>query len=227
MPVIPWPATGRRLTSSPQGQSNFEDYMKFTDERCQRSPLRLTPLALLVTCVMAAAPSWSAVDEAGPAATASTGTTAPAPRPQHRRRNIVEMRAMVKNLRSGLAYQQANAKTAGVITLASGLQYRVLKKGNGAKPKAKDAVEVLYQGSLTDGKIFVRSETRDKPASLKIADQIPGLQEALQLMPAGSKWSLTVPPRLAYGGVGAPPDIGPEATLLYDIELVAVKPRNP
>ncbi|NJD08770.1 MAG: hypothetical protein FIA97_20110, partial [Methylococcaceae bacterium] len=160
--------------------------------------------------------------EPGSAATPTTEQPSH-PMTTTKRRDLAKMRATVQNTRKGLAYRQENAKLAGVVSLPSGLQYTILKQGDGARPKAGDTVEVYYRGVLLDGTEFVTGPATGKTAPLRVAEQIPGLQEALTRMPAGSKWQLTVPPKLGFGSAGAPPAVGPEATLLYDLELVSIR----
>lgn len=128
-----------------------------------------------------------------------------------------------KNKRVGDAYLKANKKKNGVVTLPSGLQYKVIKAGTGNKPTDTDNVTCRYRGTLIDGTEFDSSERLGFPLTFNVKDSvIKGWAEALKLMPAGSKWLVVVPPDLAYGEKGAGRDIGPNATLLYDIELLAV-----
>lgn len=129
-----------------------------------------------------------------------------------------------KNLNEGKAFQERNAKAEGVVTLPSGLQYKVLKEGTGTSPKANDNVTVHYRGTLIDGTEFDSSYKRNKPATLKVNRVLPGWQQALLLMKAGSKWQLVVPANLAYGARGAGPRIGPNSTLVFDFELISVQP---
>lgn len=128
------------------------------------------------------------------------------------------------NLEAGAAFLAENTTKEGVVTLESGLQYKVLTEGAGAKPKATDTVEVHYSGKLLDGTEFDSSYTRGATVSFPVNGVIPGWTEALQLMPVGSKWQLFIPSDLAYGpgGTGGGP-IGPNATLLFDVELIAIK----
>lgn len=134
------------------------------------------------------------------------------------------------NKRIGEAFLAENKAKEGVVTLPSGLQYKVLKEGNGNKPKKADTVEVNYRGTLIDGAEFNNSYATGKPATLKVAGVIPGMTEALQLMPVGSKWQLFIPSELAYGEQGGGRErlssgrqIGPNATLIFDVELLAIK----
>jgi FKBP-type peptidyl-prolyl cis-trans isomerase FklB len=125
------------------------------------------------------------------------------------------------NRKKGEAFLTENKKKEGVVTLPSGLQYKILKVGNGKKPAETDTVECHYRGTFIDGNEFSKSET-GKPASIKISGVIPGWREAMQLMPMGSKWQIFIPPHLAYGERGAG-QIGPNATLIFEVELRAIK----
>ncbi len=129
-----------------------------------------------------------------------------------------------KNKAEGEAFLAANKAKEGVVTLPSGLQYKILKAGDGRKPTEADTVECHYRGSLIDGTEFDSSYRRGQSVTLKMkGGVIPGWAEALLLMPVGSKWQIVVPPRLAYGERGAGAAIGPNATLVFEIELVAIK----
>lgn len=128
-----------------------------------------------------------------------------------------------KNKKEGEAFLAENKKKDGVVTLPSGLQYKIIKEGSGAKPKATDTVTVNYRGTLIDGTEFDSSYKRGQPASFKVTGVIQGWTEALQLMKTGSKWQLFVPPSLAYGERGAGRDITPNATLIFDVELISVQ----
>jgi FKBP-type peptidyl-prolyl cis-trans isomerase len=127
-----------------------------------------------------------------------------------------------KNQKDGEAYLSENKKKEGVITTASGLQYSVLTKGNGPKPAATDVVKVNYKGTLVDGKEFDSSYKRGQPAEFQVNQVIPGWSEALQLMNVGSKYKLVIPPQLGYGDRGAGPDIGPNAVLVFEVELLEI-----
>lgn len=128
-----------------------------------------------------------------------------------------------KNKRTGAAYLKANKKKAGVVTLPSGLQYKIIKAGSGNKPTDNDNVTCRYRGTLIDGTEFDSTERLGFPLTFNVKDSVVnGWAEALKLMPAGSKWQIVVPPELAYGEKGAGRDIGPNSTLLYEIELLAV-----
>ena len=128
-----------------------------------------------------------------------------------------------KNKKEGEAFLAENKKKEGVKTLASGLQYKVIKEGTGKTPKATDKVSTHYQGTLIDGTEFDSSYKRGEPATFPVNGVIPGWTEALQLMKVGSKWQLFVPSKLAYGEKGAGPIIGPNAVLIFTVELLAIK----
>lgn len=127
-----------------------------------------------------------------------------------------------KNVKNGDSFLAENKSKAGVTTTASGLQYSVIKQGTGPKPKATDAVKVHYRGTLLDGKEFDSSIKRGEPVEFPVSGVIPGWTEALQLMNVGSKYKLVVPPSLAYGERGAGPDIGPNAVLVFEVELLEI-----
>jgi len=128
-----------------------------------------------------------------------------------------------KNKADGEKFLAENGKKEGVKTLPSGLQYREIAPGNGKSPKAADTVTTHYKGTLIDGTEFDSSYKRGQPATFKVSGVIPGWTEALQLMKEGAKWQLFVPSNLAYGERGAGRDIGPNATLIFEVELVSVK----
>ena len=125
-------------------------------------------------------------------------------------------------IKAGQDFLAENAKRAGVVTLASGLQYEVLTEGKGATPKASDQVKVHYHGSLIDGQVFDSSVQRGEPATFGVTLVISGWVEALQLMPVGSKWKLFIPSNLAYGAQGAGQAIGPHTTLVFEVELLDI-----
>jgi len=127
------------------------------------------------------------------------------------------------NKAAGNAFLEENAKKDGVIRTESGLQYEIINEGSGPKPSQSDTVITHYHGSLTDGTVFDSSVERGEPAQFPVNGVIQGWIEALQLMPVGSKWRLTIPSDLAYGDQGSPPVIGPGATLIFDIELLEIK----
>ncbi len=128
-----------------------------------------------------------------------------------------------KNKKAGEAFLAANAEKDGVVTLKSGLQYKVLVKGTGALPQKGDTVVTHYVGTLIDGTEFDSSRSRGTPAEFPVTRVIAGWVEALQLMPVGSKWMLYVPSQLGYGERGAGGKIGPHATLIFEIELLKIK----
>lgn len=132
--------------------------------------------------------------------------------------------ATVENKKKGDAFLAENRTKEGVVSLPSGLQYKILKAGGGRKPTDADEVEVNYRGTLIDGTEFDSTERAGKPAVLKVkGGVIPGWSEALKLMPAGSKWQIVVPPPLAYGERGVGTEIGPNETLIFDVELLSIK----
>jgi len=126
------------------------------------------------------------------------------------------------NRKEGDTFLAANKAKDGVKVLPDGLQYKVLTDGNGPKPSATDTVTVNYRGTLIDGKEFDSSYKRGQPASFPVNGVIKGWTEALQLMPVGSKWQLFIPADLAYGDRGAGADIGPGATLIFEVELLSI-----
>jgi FKBP-type peptidyl-prolyl cis-trans isomerase len=130
--------------------------------------------------------------------------------------------AGTKNKEEGDKFLADNGKRDGVTTTKSGLQYEVLKKGEGKMPAATDTVTVHYHGTLVNGKVFDSSVDRGEPASFPVNGVIPGWVEALQLMPVGSKWKLFIPSSLAYGERGAGHDIGPNSALIFEVELLNI-----
>jgi FKBP-type peptidyl-prolyl cis-trans isomerase len=130
------------------------------------------------------------------------------------------------NKKEGAAFLAENAKKPGVVTLPSGLQYKILTEGTGPKPTAADSVVCNYRGTLLDNTEFDSSYKRGQPATFGVGQVIKGWTEALQLMPTGSKWQLFIPSDLAYGERGPGP-IGPNATLVFEVELVSIKPPTP
>lgn len=127
-----------------------------------------------------------------------------------------------QNLEDGLRFLTENRNVTGVTELPSGLQYSVLKEGDGDTPSAEKQVKCHYHGTLIDGTIFDSSIQRGKPAVFPVNGVIKGWVEALQLMPVGSKWRLFIPPHLAYGKQGAGSVIGPDMTLIFDVELLEI-----
>ncbi|HUL45151.1 MAG TPA: FKBP-type peptidyl-prolyl cis-trans isomerase [Bacteroidota bacterium] len=128
-----------------------------------------------------------------------------------------------KNKKEGEAFLASNKTKDGVVTLPDGLQYKILKAGTGKKPSATQTVSVNYRGTLLDGTEFDNSYKRGQPAEFPLNGVIKGWTEALQLMPVGSKWQLFLPPELAYGERGAGGLIGPNATLVFEVELLEIK----
>jgi len=129
------------------------------------------------------------------------------------------------NKKEGEAFLAANKTKEGVVTLPSGLQYKILTEGTGPKPTAADMVVCNYKGTLINNTEFDSSYKRGQPATFAVTGVIKGWTEALQLMPVGSKWQLFVPAELAYGPRGAGPTIGPNSTLIFEIELLSIKPK--
>ena len=127
------------------------------------------------------------------------------------------------NLARGEAYRAENAKRVGVQTTPSGLQYEVLTAAEGPKPTAENVVRVHYRGTLIDGREFDRSDPNGEGVSFALNQAIPGWTEAVQLMSVGSKYRFVVPPQIAYGEMGSPPDIGPNATLIFEVELLGIE----
>ncbi len=128
-----------------------------------------------------------------------------------------------KNKKDGEAFLAQNKTKEGVITTASGLQYKIITKGNGKIPTAQDTVVAHYKGTLVDGTEFDNSFKRNEPATFPVTGVIKGWQEALQLMPVGSKWEIYVPSELGYGDQGAGQVIPPGAALIFEIELISIK----
>jgi FKBP-type peptidyl-prolyl cis-trans isomerase FklB len=130
------------------------------------------------------------------------------------------------NKKEGAAFLAANATKEGVVTLPSGLQYKILVAGTGPKPTASDTVICNYRGTLLDNSEFDSSYKRGQPMTIRVGGVIKGWTEALQLMPVGSKWQLFIPPDLAYGDRGQGPG-GPNATLIFEVELMSIQPATP
>ena len=131
-----------------------------------------------------------------------------------------------KNKADGEAFLAANKDKEGVVTLPSGLQYKILTEGTGAKPTAGDTVVCNYRGTLIDGKEFDSSYKRNQAATFPVGGVIKGWTEALQLMPVGSKWQLFIPSDLAYGERGPGNDIGPNSTLIFEVELLSIHEKK-
>jgi len=130
------------------------------------------------------------------------------------------------NKKQGLAFLEANKTKDGVVTLPSGLQYKVLQEGTGPKPAPTDTVVCNYRGTLLDSTEFDSSYKRGQPATFPVTGVIKGWTEALQLMPTGSKWQLFIPADLAYGERGAGGQIGPNATLIFEVELLSIQGKD-
>jgi len=136
---------------------------------------------------------------------------------------VKRQKAGEKNMQEGKAFLAKNKKKKGVTTTASGLQYEVIAMGDGPKPKAADTVEVHYRGTLLDGTEFDSSYRRSQTATFPLNGVIRGWTEGVQLMPVGSKFRFFIPPELAYGARGAGAAIGPNATLIFEVELLDIK----
>src|SRR5947208_7274906 len=131
-----------------------------------------------------------------------------------------------KNASEGAKFLEENKKKEGVKATASGLQYKAIKEGTGPQPKETDTVTVNYRGTLIDGTEFDSSYKRGEPATFPVTGVIKGWTEALQLMKVGSKYQLFIPPNLAYGERAMGPDISPNSTLIFEVELMSVKPAG-
>ena len=131
------------------------------------------------------------------------------------------------NKKAGEAFLSENKSKPGIVTLPSGLQYKILQEGTGPKPAVSDTVVCNYRGTFLDGKEFDSSYKRGKPATFPVGGVIKGWTEALQLMPVGSKWQLFIPSDLAYGDAGAGKDIPPGSTLTFEVELVSIRQEPP
>ena len=171
-----------------------------------------TALALAITDVMSGTPSRLSDDE--------KRSTVEQVQKESQARQIA---AHAKNKAAGEAYLAENAQKEGVTTTASGLQYKQLVAGDGAKPTTSDRVRVHYHGTLTDGTVFDSSYQRGEPIVFPVTGVIAGWVEGLQLMNVGSKFELTIPSNLAYGANGSGPVIGPDATLVFQVELLGIE----
>jgi len=136
---------------------------------------------------------------------------------------IKQKEQATKNLAEGKAFLAANAKKEGVVTTSSGLQYKIIKPGNGATPKLEDTVVTHYKGTLIDGREFDSSIKRNKPATFPVKGVIKGWTEALQLMKVGAKWQLFIPSDIAYGDSKRSELIQPNSTLIFELELIDIK----
>jgi FKBP-type peptidyl-prolyl cis-trans isomerase len=144
---------------------------------------------------------------------------------QEERASVAEQAAR-ENAEAGEAFRSSNASAEGVVTTESGLQYKVMREGDGPRPAATDTVEVNYRGTLIDGTEFDSSYARGSSVSFALNQVIPGWTEGLQLMPVGSQYQFVIPPELAYGAGGAGQTIGPNATLIFDVELLQIAPQE-
>lgn len=142
-----------------------------------------------------------------------------------KKRTEAKLKAGEENKKEGEAFLADNKAKEGVVTLPSGLQYKVLRAGDGQKPTAQDTVEVHYRGTLVNGTQFESTYDGGQPETMQVSEGriIAGLREALRLMPVGSKWQLFIPSQLAYGQRGSGRFIGPYATLIFELELLALK----
>jgi FKBP-type peptidyl-prolyl cis-trans isomerase len=170
----------------------------------------MIPSALIVSLLG----TWSAPAQAAPA------QAAPAQKRSQAGADAEKAR------KAGAAFLARNAAADGVVTLESGLQYRVVRAGDGKRPTLDDTVVVHYRGTLVDGTEFGSSYRTGRPGTFPLRAAIAGWREALRLMPAGSRWQLFVPPHLAYGERGGGGAIGPNATLIFETELISVKERD-
>jgi len=127
------------------------------------------------------------------------------------------------NLKAGETFLAENGKRENVVTLPSGLQYEIIKQGDGPKPSASNTVTCHYHGTTIKGDVFDSSVKRGQPASFPLNAVIKGWTEALQLMPVGSKWKLFIPPQLAYGNRNISREIGPNSTLIFEVELISFR----
>jgi len=126
------------------------------------------------------------------------------------------------NLKAGEKFLEENGKKPGVVVLASGLQYEIITEGTGPKPSAKDKVTCHYHGTLIDGTVFDSSVQRGQPATFPLNMVIKGWTEGLQLMTQGSKWRFFIPPQLGYGDRQVSAQIGPNSTLIFEVELLGI-----
>jgi FKBP-type peptidyl-prolyl cis-trans isomerase FklB len=144
----------------------------------------------------------------------------------HKKQEALMQQAAVENKKEGDAFLAANKAKEGVVTLPSGLEYKILKEGSGPKPMATDTVVCNYRGTLINGTEFDSSYKRGQPATFPVSGVIKGWTEALQLMPVGSKWQLFIPAAMAYGERAPGPEIGPDATLIFEVELLSIESKN-
>jgi len=173
-------------------------------------------VALAVSDVMAGNPSRLTEAE-------KRSTVEQAQQESQQRQQAAHAEKATKNKAEGAAYLTENAKKEGVTTTSSGLQFKQLVAGNGAKPSTSDRVKVHYHGTLIDGTVFDSSYQRGEPIVFPVTGVIAGWVEGLQLMNVGSKFELTIPSKLAYGANGSGQVIGPDATLIFEVELLAIE----
>lgn len=173
-------------------------------------------LALAIEDVMGDKPSRLTDDE-------KRSTVEQVQKESQERQMAVQAEQSAKNKAAGEAYLAENAKKEGVITTASGLQYKELVAGDGAKPSKSDRVKVHYKGTLIDGTVFDSSYDRGEPIVFPVTGVIAGWVEGLQLMSVGSKFELAIPSDLAYGERGSGPVIGADATLVFEVELLDIE----
>jgi len=143
-----------------------------------------------------------------------------------KKKQAEELRLSETNKQAGEKFLAENKAREGVVTLPDGLQYKIIKQGTGPKPTASDTVVTNYRGTLIDGTEFDSSYKRGQPATFPVGQVIKGWTEALQLMPVGSKWELYVPADLAYGQRSPGPEIGPNSTLIFDVELLSIENKD-
>ena len=140
-----------------------------------------------------------------------------------KQRDEIVTEASEAAMKKGQAFLEKNKTAEGVTVIENGMQYIVLAAGDGAQPKATDKVKVHYHGTLIDGTVFDSSVDRGTPVSFPLGNVIPGFREAITRMKTGDKWRVFIPSNLAYGESGAPPKIGPNETLIFEIELLEVE----
>jgi len=138
-------------------------------------------------------------------------------------KNIIKQKQAKLAVEDGKSFLAKNKKKKGVVTLKNGMQYKIIKKANGKKPKSSDTIVAHYEGKLIKGNIFDSSYKRGTPATFPVNAVIKGWQKIIPMMPVGSIWEVVIPPELAYGSHGAGRDIGPNETLIFKIELISIK----
>jgi FKBP-type peptidyl-prolyl cis-trans isomerase len=164
-------------------------------------------------------------DEVKATLTALTATMKKKQEVEHKEQEEKLQAAGAANKTEGEEFLAANKAKDGVVTLPSGLQYKILTEGSGPKPTATDTIICNYKGTLINGTEFDSSAKHGGPATIPVGQVIKGWTEALQLMPVGSKWQLVVPSDLAYGARTAGQDIGPNSTLIFEVELLSIQPK--